>query len=108
MAPGATPSVWDGGRERGYAATAGTTVPVRAKLRRFHGSVELDATRLNRDTATVVDAVGQHLVALVNASVRVTLEIEADLPDGAPEQVVRTVNENARTLKFTAFGFEET
>ncbi len=31
---------------------------------------------------------------------------QADLPDGAPEQVVRTVTENSRTLKFTTAGFE--
>jgi hypothetical protein len=37
----------------------------------------------------------------------VTLEIEAHLPDGAPEDVVRTVTENASTLKFTDQGFEE-
>ena len=31
----------------------------------------------------------------------------AGLPDGAPDQVVRTVTENARTLKFKEYGFEE-
>ena len=36
-----------------------------------------------------------------------TLEIEANIPDGAPEQVVRTVTENSRTLKFEVSGFEE-
>ncbi len=38
---------------------------------------------------------------------KVTLEIEATIPDGAPEQVVRTVTENSRTLKFEVSGFEE-
>jgi hypothetical protein len=46
------------------------------------------------------------LVGLVGASVRITLEIEAEIPDGAPENVVRTVTENGRTLKFTSQGFE--
>ncbi len=36
-----------------------------------------------------------------------TLEIEAELPEGAPDNVVRTVTENARTLKFKTHGFEE-
>jgi len=40
------------------------------------------------------------------ANVTVTLEIEAALPDGASEQVVRTVTENCRTLKFESQGFE--
>jgi hypothetical protein len=36
----------------------------------------------------------------------VTLEIQAQMPEGAPDNVVRIVTENARTLKFTAQGFE--
>ena len=47
-----------------------------------------------------------HLAGLVGANVTVTLEIEAEIPDGAPEQVVRTVTENSRTLKFTNQAFE--
>jgi hypothetical protein len=38
--------------------------------------------------------------------VKVTLEIEAEIPSGAPDNVVRTVTENSRTLKFTSQGFE--
>lgn len=49
----------------------------------------------------------KHLAALLGANVRVTVEIEAELPDGAPENVVRTVTENCRTLRFDSFGFEE-
>jgi len=48
-----------------------------------------------------------HLVGLVGADVKVTLEIEAEMPTGAPDQVVRTVTENSRTLKFTTHGFEK-
>ena len=48
-----------------------------------------------------------HLSGLMGADVKVTLEIEANIPDGAPEQVVRTVTENSRTLKFEVSGFEE-
>jgi hypothetical protein len=47
-----------------------------------------------------------HLVGLVNARVRVTLDIDAEVPDGVPENVVRIVSENGRTLRFTAQGFE--
>jgi hypothetical protein len=49
----------------------------------------------------------QHLAGLLDAKVKITLEIEADLPSGAPENVVRTVTENCRTLKFDSQGFEE-
>ena len=44
---------------------------------------------------------------LVGSNVRVTLEIEADIPSGAPDHIVRTVTENSRTLKFTNQGFEK-
>jgi hypothetical protein len=47
-----------------------------------------------------------HLAGLAGAKVKVTLEIEAEIPAGAPETVVRTVTENGRTLKFSSQGFE--
>jgi hypothetical protein len=37
---------------------------------------------------------------------KVSIEIEAELPEGAPEDVQRTVSENAGVLKFDSHGFE--
>ena len=48
-----------------------------------------------------------HLVGLVGSSVKVTLEIEAQIPGGTPDNVVRTVTENSRALKFSSTGFEK-
>jgi len=45
-------------------------------------------------------------MGLVGAKVSVTLKIQAEVPDGASENVVRTVTENSRKLKFTSQGFE--
>ena len=75
-------------------------------LKRFHGAVTLNATRVGRDASQIADEVIAHLAGLVGANVTVTLEIEAEIPDGAPEQVVRTVTENSQTLNFTDQGFE--
>lgn len=84
-----------------------TTAPVGArKPTRYHGTVVLDPTRVGRDAGRVADEVVAHLVGLVGAKVKVTLEIEAEVPSGTPDQVVRTVTENGRTLKFTSQGFE--
>ena len=47
-----------------------------------------------------------HLVKLVGAEVKVIIEIEANVPAGVPDDVVRIVAENGRTLKFTNQGFE--
>jgi len=75
--------------------------------RRFYGSVKLDATRLGRDAGKIAEEVVQHLSAIVGANVEVTLEISAQIPDGAPDHVVRTVTENCNTLHFISYGFEE-
>ena len=47
-----------------------------------------------------------HLAGLMGTNIKVTLEIEAEIPDVAPEHVVRTVTEYSRTLKFEDSGFE--
>jgi hypothetical protein len=81
-------------------------VPVAAQPKRFHGTVTLDPTRVGRDASRVADEVIAHLSGLVGAKVKVTLEVEAEIPSGVPDHVVRTVTENSRTLKFTSQGFE--
>jgi len=99
----------------GNGAEAGSTVspsggvaePKKAVLRRFHGTARIDATRLSRDVDQIASAVVQHLSGLLGAKVTVTLDIEAEIPSGAPDNVVRTVTENCRTLKFENSGFEE-
>ena len=74
--------------------------------KRYHGSVRLDPTRGGRDASHVANEVTAHLVGLVGAEVKLTLEIEATIQDGAPDQVVRTVTENSRALNFDESGFE--
>jgi predicted AAA+ superfamily ATPase len=76
-------------------------------FKRFFGSIDLDALRINRDALIIADEIIQHLNRLNGATVRVTLEIEADIPEGAPDDVVRTVKENCRTLKFKSHSFEQ-
>jgi hypothetical protein len=61
--------------------------------------------RVNKEVADIVDNVLQHLTALPGSEVEVSLEIRADVPEGVPEHVVRTVTENARTLNFRDHGF---
>jgi len=80
--------------------------PADQPLRRFHGSVRVDPTRVGRDAGRIADEVIAHLVGQVGADVTVTIEIDARLPNGATDQLVRTVTENSRTLKFDSQGFE--
>jgi hypothetical protein len=83
------------------------TPPATPKLTRFHGTVTLDPARVGRDASRIAAEVIAHLSGLVGAKVTVTLEVEADIPSGAPDHVVRTVTENSRTLKFTNQEFEK-
>ncbi|MCJ2542490.1 Swt1 family HEPN domain-containing protein [Thermostichus vulcanus] len=84
-----------------------TPLPSPPSLRRFYGNVEIDAMRINRDASTIADEVIQHLTALNGATVKITLEIEAEIPEGVPDDVARTVMENCRTLKFKSQSFEQ-
>ena len=91
----------DGGTGDDPSDTPKPTQPTR-----FHGAVTLDSLRVGLDASRIADEVISHLSSLVGAKVTVTLEIEAEVPSGAPDHVVRTVTENSRTLKFTSQGFE--
>lgn len=96
--------------ESSFAAEvpAGATIQTPSpKLTRFHGSVALDPSRLGRDAGRIAEEVVSHLAALKGTTVHVTLEVRVDIPNGAPEDVVRIVQENCNTLKFKSQGFEE-
>jgi predicted AAA+ superfamily ATPase len=85
----------------------GTTIVAPPKLaRRFHGTVQLDPARVGRDAGRIAEEVIAHLAGQLGAEVTVTLEIEARLPNGASDQIVRAVTENSRTLKFSSHAFE--
>ena len=73
---------------------------------RFYGTVALDATRLGRDAGSIAEEVIAHLTPLEGANVRITLDIQADVPGGVQQAIVRAVTENCQTLKFDTHGFE--
>ena len=96
--------------------TTGTTATARATsatpstapaVTRFFGAVELDAERYARDFNRVAGEVLQHLAADPSTQLEVRVEINATNPDGFDAGRVRTVSENAGTLKFTTHGFEK-
>ncbi len=108
VAPGGAPFAGTAPSPAGRDGEAwpGAQNPVAAQPRRFHGTVTLDTARVGRDAGRIAEEVIAHLSGLLGARVTVTLEIEAEIPSGAPDHVVRTVTENSRTLKFTSQGFE--
>ncbi len=94
-----------GGQTEG--AGTETTPPQATAPKRFYGTVNLNPIRAGRDAQQVIAEVVQHLTGLPGANVEITMEIQAKVADGFPEDVVRTVTENCRTLQFTTQEFEE-
>lgn len=88
-------------------ATGATPQPVAKRANRYHGSVKIDPMRINKEVGKVVEEVIQHLTGLPKSRVRISLEIEAEVPDGVPDNAQRTIIENGRTLNFDpGSGFE--
>jgi hypothetical protein len=95
-----------------HALSSGSELPAVAPPEpriptRFWANLDVDALRMPREAGQIAEAVVAHLNGLVGAKVRISVEIEARVPDGIPDTVQRTVSENCRTLKISAFGFEE-
>ena len=105
--PTTGPKPTDGRESDGDPGRSAPKPPIPSPPKRFHGTVTLDPARVGRDSSKIAEEVVAHLVGLVGASVTVTLEIDARLPAGAPDGVVRTVTENSRTLNFDSQGFEK-
>ncbi|MEH2448974.1 MAG: hypothetical protein V7K18_25270 [Nostoc sp.] len=44
---------------------------------------------------------------MVGAEVEITLELQVTVPEGVPDNVIRTVSENCQVLKFSNQEFEQ-
>ena len=74
---------------------------------RYFGNVEIDATRALHEIDVIDENVLIWLKSQPKSTVKLTLLIEADAPNGFDESAQRTVNENSRTMGFGDSGFEE-
>ena len=83
--------------------------PVR-RVRRFHGEVSLgDPRRPIPELTKIVDEVIDRLAQQTDVRLHVTLQVEAEhsADDGFADDTVRTISENAKTLRFKDFGWEK-
>jgi predicted AAA+ superfamily ATPase len=81
-------------------------VPPKLPPNLYVGSVKLDGMRVVKDAGRVMMEVVEHLSTLPGAELDVTLEVRVKVPESVPEDIVRTVSENAKTLKFGTSSFE--
>ena len=98
----------------GTASHGGTTspggdsrVPAAPRNTRFYGTVRLDPERFGRDLNRLYQEVIQHLAAAEGVDLEITVEISASKKDGYSDDKARIVTENAHTLKFDQYGFED-
>jgi hypothetical protein len=81
--------------------------PPEKKNTHFYGSVRLEPSKIGAAAGDINANVLQYLGQLPGVSMEVTLDIKADIPEGAPADVARTVSENCKALKFTSAEFED-
>lgn len=85
---------------------AGVFTPNPPSRTRFFGSKELDPDRYALDFKKVADEVIAHLAVAPGVRLAVRIEVEAATDQGFGDATVRTVGENASTLRFEQSGFE--
>ncbi len=74
--------------------------PSEKKPTRFTGSVMISPERPAREIHQIVEAIIEQLTTLPGSTVKLRLEIEAEVPSGLDRAKVRTLIENANTLGF--------
>jgi uncharacterized protein len=77
-----------------------------ARARSFHGMAEVASATAKIRLVQLADEIVSVLSSDPNAAVKVTVEIAAEFPDGASEQVKRAVSENARSLGLKSANWE--
>lgn len=110
--------------ENGSVAPAGIAEPTAAEVvhggpdagaadaparqaRRYFGTVTLNPQTLASQVTEISREVVAHLSSIYGAEVTVSLEIEATVPDGVPENVRETVEGRAKDLRFDQSDFVE-
>ena len=72
----------------------------------FYGRVKPNVTKLGLSVSTIAQALVAHLQLVEDAEVEVTVEIRAKAPKGFDEKTIRTITENAKSLKFDVVELE--
>ena len=77
-----------------------------AQAKAFHGSVEVNPTLAKSKLNSIAEEVINLLTQDPNATVKVTVEIAAEFPNGASDTIKRSVSENTSNLGFKVRGWE--
>jgi len=84
------------------AIPAGTS----GKAKSFYGSVEVNPATAKIRLVQLVEEVINNLASDPQGELKITMEINADFPNGASDQIKRAVSENAKSLGFKTWTWE--
>ncbi len=68
--------------------------------KRFRGSVDISVDRPSRDFGNILENIIEHLNLLDDASIDISVEIDAEIPNGIDKDKQRILIENANSLNF--------
>ena len=85
----------------GHAATT----PV-GKTKSFYGSVDVNPSTAKMRLVQLAEEIINHLASDSQADLKITVEINADFPHGASDQIKRAVSQNAKSLGFKIWTWE--
>jgi len=113
IAKAAQPSAPAGGPPTANDKPTQTTIigqpPATAKPRlprRFYAKVTLDPNRPTPQVSNIAQSILSELDRVRGAKITLTLDIDAEVAGGFPEDVQSVVQDNARDLRIEDFGFE--
>jgi uncharacterized protein len=76
------------------------------KAKSFYGSVEVNPATAKIRLVQLVEEVINNLASDPQGDLKISVEINADFPNGASDQIKRTVSENAKSLGFKTWTWE--
>jgi hypothetical protein len=74
--------------------------------KRFHGTIRLGHADFRERAGDLSREVAAQLAKVVGSKVEIIIEVAAEAEHGFTDDVMRSVSENCRTLKFDSFEFE--
>jgi hypothetical protein len=89
----------------GQLSPGGPAVAPR-RPRRFYAKITLDPNRPTPQVSNIAQSILSELDRVRGTRMKLTLDIDAETPDGFPEDVESVVRDNAASLRITDLGFE--
>ena len=89
-----------------HPTVGASSVPATGKAKSFYGSVEVNPATAKMRLVQLAEEIISNLASDPQAELKITVEITADFPNGATDQIKRAVSENAKSLGFKTSTWE--